>query len=414
MARSVITKGCKTTTGGEVLTGVGNVPLFNTPITQIGTQATCPKCKKGIGTIHPIEKVNFHVDYIQVALEGDIVMCGCPQGTNLVIADKKPMRVSNLPNGHINVFQPFDSGNVDMSAIDEILQRGKYAPTETQQASQAAQAAKTQSAPTVNPQGQHWPPYDYTKPEGEKEIQVEYTSPIVSIGVMSLEEAYEFTQTLYAEHGGRKVSDNFKTYAVGVGKGTYDAIKISRDLGGLGVKTTIKEINGVKWIIIHNFRFHQQAIAAGYKWRSGNPQLIKLGLGLQDIKSLKGFVRVNVGIEVAFAVGINAVDFILRDEATLSEFVGGSAYDIVKAVTALAASTLITSVVLLVTPISGILASGIIFVFVSYAIGNFVSKSFDNIKTDVEKGIIEDTEDYINSLGGYTYHMDEAFGKMIK
>ncbi|WP_104040369.1 PAAR domain-containing protein [Vibrio hyugaensis] len=106
MSRSVITKGCKTTTGGMVLSGVSNLPLFHSPITQIGTQATCPACKKGIGTIEPVEPVPFTVDHVQAALEGDIVACGCPKGSNTVIANRSSMTVSKQSNGHITVFEP--------------------------------------------------------------------------------------------------------------------------------------------------------------------------------------------------------------------------------------------------------------------------------------------------------------------
>lgn len=385
MARSVITKGCKTTTGGEVLTGVGNVPLFNTPITQIGTQATCPKCKKGIGTIHPIEKVNFHVDYIQVALEGDIVMCGCPQGTNLVIADKKPMRVSNLPNGHINVFQPFDSGNVDMSAIDEMLQRGKYAPTETQQASQAAQAAETQSAPTVNPQGQHWPPYDYTKPEGEKNIQVNYTQPMNSSAVMSAEEAHEFLSNMYEDMGSKDTLGDVKDYGLGIGKGTYDAVKTAQGLGGLGVQAYTKNINGKDWVIIKNFRRHEQTLMRGNKWGANNPKVVKAGLGLDSLKGTTRFVKINVGVEFIFAVGINAVDYILNDETTLAEFVGNSASDFVKGMISVAGGAL---AVMVLPATATVMFSGLVFVGASFA--------------------VSETLNYIDDNNGYTDDMTKA------
>nr|WP_069595586.1 hypothetical protein [Vibrio tasmaniensis]OEF70169.1 hypothetical protein A152_17160 [Vibrio tasmaniensis 1F-187] len=99
-------------------------------------------------------------------------------------------------------------------------------------------------------------------------------------------------------------------------------------------------LHNVDWFIIKNFRFHQQTIMSGYKWKMNNPQVIKMGLGIRDLQAFKSFVRVNTGLEVAFSLGSNAVDYILRDDATLEQFIGSSAQDIVKGIVALAASRL--------------------------------------------------------------------------
>lgn len=286
---------------------------------------------------------------------------------------------------------------------------------QTQRAEQKARIAKMKEAPNVDPTGQFWPPYDFTKPEGEKEIEVDYTSPIVSIAVMSLEEAHEFSQNLYAKLGGRKVSDDFKTYVVGVGKGTYDSFKLAQGLGGLGVEANIKKIRGKDWIIIKNFRRHQQTLMKGNKWRVNNPQVIKLGIGLKGVQAAKNLVRVNVGLEVAFAVGINAVDSILRDEATLSDFVGGSAYDIVKGVTLLGISAAATGAIL-ATAVGTILSAGLVFVAVSFVIGYFGGPIIDDLKDmleeQIEKEAQKEAEDYIQSINGYSYNMTDAFRKV--
>ncbi|MFM2620356.1 hypothetical protein [Vibrio owensii] len=286
---------------------------------------------------------------------------------------------------------------------------------QTQRAEQKARIAKVQEAQTVDPVGQHWPPYDFTKPEGEKQIEVEYTSPIVSIAVLSLEEAHEFSQNLYAEMGGRKVSDNFKTYVLGVGKGTYDSFKLAQGLGGLGVEANIKKIRGKDWVIIKNFRRHQQTLMKGNKWRVNNPQVIKLGIGLKGIQAAKHLVRVNVGLEVAFSVGINAVDFILRDKATLGDFVDGSAYDIVKGVTLLGISAAATGAIL-ATAAGTILGAGLVFVAVSFVIGYVGGPIIDDLKDmleeQVEKAAKNEAEDYIQSINGYSHTMTDAFRKV--
>ncbi len=104
--RGVITQGCKTSTGGTVLQGVSSVPLMSKAVTVINMQATCPSCKKGIGNIVPISAVNIKVDNVQVALHGDIVACGCPYGSNTVIASSNAMQSQALPGGEVGLFKP--------------------------------------------------------------------------------------------------------------------------------------------------------------------------------------------------------------------------------------------------------------------------------------------------------------------
>ncbi|MDF4735025.1 hypothetical protein P3531_20715 [Vibrio parahaemolyticus] len=277
--------------------------------------------------------------------------------------------------------------------------------------------AKSTSTPVVSPENSFWPPYNPLAKEGEKELDVIYTKPITSIAVLSSEEAYELLQNKYKEFGGKKLSDDLKTYVIGVGKGSYDAFKTAQGLGGVGVHAVVKKIDGVDWFIIKNFRFHQQTIMQGYKWKANNPQVIKMGLGIKDLQAAKSFVRVNVGLEVAFAVGINAVDYILRDEATLSEFVGNSAYDIVKGVTSLAVSTAVTAALLSGVASVTILGAGLLFVAVSYFVGEAVNVGFDALKNALEEftedKAREEAEDYIRSINGYSYSMSDALRNAV-
>lgn len=90
-------------------------------------------------------------------------------------------------------------------------------------------------------------------------------------------------------------------------------------------------------------------------------------MGLNDLKGVARYVRFNAGIEIAFAVGINAADYILRDEATLAEFVGNSAGDLVKGFIALGGAALFTVAVVPTTV--GVLVSGLAFAIASFAAG---------------------------------------------
>lgn len=93
-----------------------------------------------------------------------------------------------------------------------------------------------------------------------------------------------------------------------------------------------------------------------------------MGLGLNDLKGAARFVKFNVAIEIVFAVGINAADYVSRDEATLSEFVGNSAGDMVKGLATLAGAAVVTTVIL---PVSAtVLLTGLVFAVASFAIGS--------------------------------------------
>ncbi|MEZ9126179.1 hypothetical protein AB4145_06215 [Vibrio splendidus] len=239
-----------------------------------------------------------------------------------------------------------------------------------------------------------------------------YTNPITSIAVLSSEEAYELLQNKYSEAGGKQLSDNLKTYVVGVGKSSYDNFKTAQGLGGLGVQSIVKTADGVDWFIIKNFRFHQETIMSGYKWKMINPQVIKMGLGIRGLQAIKSFVRVNTGLEVAFSLGINAVDYILRDDASLEPFIGTSAQDIVKGIVALAASATVTAVLLSGIATVSIIGAGLLFVAVTYFVGQAVNVAFEELKDDItgytQKKAKEDAADYIQDINGYSYSMSDA------
>ncbi|WP_157617651.1 S-type pyocin domain-containing protein [Vibrio mexicanus] len=234
---------------------------------------------------------------------------------------------------------------------------------------------KEQAKFEIDPRNMFWPPYNPLAKGEDKWINVEYTSPITSIAVLSLEEAQEF----YANLGGKDTVGNTKNFA-DLTKGSVEAYNTAKGLGGLGVKASTKNINGKDWVIIRDFRRHQQTLMKGNKWGANNPRVVQAGLGLNDLKGAaryaKHHVKFNAGIEVAFAVGINAADYILRDEATLAEFVGNSAGDIAKGFITLAGATLITATV---PATVGVLVTGLIFTGVSFALGKALD-SIDNNK----------------------------------
>ncbi|WP_312949122.1 PAAR domain-containing protein [Superficieibacter sp.] len=83
--RSVIVKSSSTSTGGNVLQGTDILINDGYPVALIGMQASCPVCKKGIGDIVAKGPHQQFVNGTAIALEGDIVACGCPEGSNVVL-----------------------------------------------------------------------------------------------------------------------------------------------------------------------------------------------------------------------------------------------------------------------------------------------------------------------------------------
>ncbi len=238
------------------------------------------------------------------------------------------------------------------------------------------------NTPVINATHMYWPAYNFLAKEGKKDLKVIYEQPIKDYAWLSVEEAEEFAQNLYEDLGGKSTLGDIKNYGLGLGKGSYDAYMVAKGLGGLKVQSYTKTINGQDWIIIKNYRKHLKTLERGHKWKANNSRIIKMSLGLNDLKGATRYVRFNVGLEFAVSIGINALDYALRDEATMAEFVGNSAVDMVKGFISLGGAALLTAAFVPAT--IGVLATGIFFTVTSFYIG----KGLDHI--DNEYGYSED------------------------
>ncbi|HIF9499316.1 TPA: DUF6402 family protein [Photobacterium damselae] len=118
-SRGLIHLGDKTTTGGVVVQGIGNVALVGSGVTQVGMLTTCPACKVGQGKIVPLTTINVFADSIQAALHGDIVACGCPYGANTVIASAGSMSFS-VKDGIVTGNKPFSSPEEASAAYSDV------------------------------------------------------------------------------------------------------------------------------------------------------------------------------------------------------------------------------------------------------------------------------------------------------
>ncbi|AGH81607.1 hypothetical protein PCNPT3_08345 [Psychromonas sp. CNPT3] len=94
MTTNFIRKGDKTTTGGVVLEGSSGMSILGSGSTTVGMIASCPVCKIGKGAIVAVQTSNIIINGAQSALDGDIVSCGCPYGSNKVIASNNAVSLS--------------------------------------------------------------------------------------------------------------------------------------------------------------------------------------------------------------------------------------------------------------------------------------------------------------------------------
>ena len=100
--------------------------------------------------------------------------------------------------------------------------------------------------------------------------------------------------------------------------------RIFNDLGRNIGKTRVTTYNGVQYIIFKG-NHKTRKLIAGTRYALRNPKMISLGIGQQGVKSAarKGAI---IGLIVVSA--LNVANFILKDEYTLSHFIGDMAVDV--------------------------------------------------------------------------------------
>lgn len=173
----------------------------------------------------------------------------------------------------------------------------------------AKNLTESRTAPTLSPNSAYWPPYDFTAPDGQKELKVRYDGNLVKFGVLAPDEWKAFFDSF----------DATKT-VVDAGTGTYNAIKTAESLGGLGVKAFVKKIDGVEYLILKDYDIWKQSILHGGVFKANNPQVVKMGLGaLDSVQGMTKFVKVTAPMEILVGSAINVLQFIVNDEYTLEK-----------------------------------------------------------------------------------------------
>ncbi|MCP1266286.1 type VI secretion system PAAR protein [Aeromonas hydrophila] len=344
-----------------------------------------------IGTDHD----GFHPTAI-ISGSPDVFIDGIPAarvGDPLAPHDKpnNPPHPRSIASGSSTVFvngKPLaiTGGAVDCGGV--IIGSGTVIVGDQAPAARSAAIATQPTAPVEIPaKNAYWPPYDFAQ---GKHLEVVYVTPPNDFAVLTLEEAKELLQNLYAEVGGKDTIGDINSYH-GLLDGIKTTVETARGLGGLGVTAYTKNIKGVDYVIIKNYRRHAQTLMKGNKWKANNPKVVQAGIGINDVKGAVRYAKVNVGVEIVFATAVNGVDFIMRDEATLAEFVGNSAGDITKGLVSLGVASL---AVIMVPATAGIVLTGFVFAISSFLTGKFLDYldnqyGYSETLTNEIKGVLE-------------------------
>ncbi|EGQ9178870.1 hypothetical protein RB979_000398 [Vibrio alginolyticus] len=224
--------------------------------------------------------------------------------------------------------------------------------------------------------------YDLTKEEWNKDLQdqaKEYQwdtsqQENVSIAVLTVEEANEYLDLLIKDtHGQLSTGKDY----TGVGVGLKGAYEVAKELGGWGATAKAVNINGVMNIVVENYK--PRYLDLGIRWQQATPKMLKIGHALNTVQGNIRFLRGNIYLEFVFSSAVNAVDYMLHDEKTLSEVVGQLTADVAKGVVAGVAAQ---GVLLVARAGAGILfgfslpaAVGLgLFVYSAFKIGGYVSE----------------------------------------
>lgn len=79
--------GSRTSTGGAVIEGNPGIMFDGLVASSVGHKASCPKCRKGVGPIVAVGPRTSVLPAGPAARAGDYVACGCPAGSNTLLAE---------------------------------------------------------------------------------------------------------------------------------------------------------------------------------------------------------------------------------------------------------------------------------------------------------------------------------------
>ncbi|HIF9106472.1 TPA: PAAR domain-containing protein [Photobacterium damselae] len=368
----IVTKGTKTSTGGEVLEGHNEILINGQPATSIHQLASCKsgrKSCKGMGEIVPIgQHKTFLSNGLQAVLPQYKVMCNCPD--NVILEPSHHVFLGSNENGEVNLGQ--HSGGISIgNGVNINTGSGASVSFSTP----LQEAPSTASQPIIDPKNAYWPPYDFTAPKEEKRIEVIYRSKVAKIAIFTQEEWTALFKAWDLKGDIITVKDTVT--------GLYDVRKTAQALGGIGVTAVVKEIDGVEYLYLSNYDKFEQTLLHGGIFRADNAQVVKMGLGaLDSVKGMTRYVKVNAYTDFLIGSGINGLKYLLTDTYTLEQLGVDEAKIIVNTIAVAGVSLFLGSIAAASAPITVPISLGIL------VVSNFLVWIADK-GTNFEKILIE-------------------------
>ena len=140
--------------------------------------------------------------------------------------------------------------------------------------------------------------------------------------VLQIIEAVQLNAEWESMKGVAETAANFTAPAMDVAQ----ARKIIQDFGIKAQKVVMKSYRGKEYIIFKGYA-GQRTFLRGTRYLAENPKVVRMAIGPKGVMSS---VKVGFAVTVVLSVGIEILDYVLRDEATLYELLGNVTSDLIK------------------------------------------------------------------------------------
>lgn len=316
----IVTVGDKTTTGGIVQDGALTVSSHGSLIALIGSTAFCPKCGT-TGIVRQTRPFNVHAENKQVCLEGDVVECGCPLGTNRLIASPGALEFIGDSNGIVTARFSLESevGGAEPEQYAQTATRRSYPPYLTGEQSDSGFVPD-------------YPQLRNTRDFPDENLRNLLRSNNHDVMLLELDEAFEVLASWGAWKQGWVAITQSAPGQIIVNYGTNikDVVTTSiiiSQLGNFGITATIYvNHKGTELIKLSGYPGIRKILNAPV-FAAKNPNIVDFGIGKYGLRnSIASGARLTFYVAAAF----RTVDFIMNDETSLSMFIGSLATDIVK------------------------------------------------------------------------------------
>ncbi|HHZ8503648.1 TPA: PAAR domain-containing protein [Morganella morganii] len=303
--------GDKTTTGATCIASSSMIKYKGTPAVIVGDlTTTCPQCKQ-TGTIATGDSRMMNNRKPQ-AVDGSIVQCGCPYGSNTIIAKASPVNATSL---------------TDVTAFSESKPHTGYAETRKLPAYLTGEKPELGFIPD-------YPVLRNSMVFPDQRLRGMLYQNNFDVMLLTVSEVFEVlqswgwkdTKTAWVEMTQSGIGQIMVNYGVN-GKDVVTTSMILVKLGDLGIRATVY-INhlGTELIKLTGHPGIRKILNAPV-FRLDNTKVVDLGIGKYGLaKSIISGARLTFYVAAAY----RTLDYILNDETSLAKFIGSLATDVVK------------------------------------------------------------------------------------